>query len=336
MPNTYKLISSVTVGSGGASSIDFTDIPQTYTDLKIVTSTRAPGVDNQIRFNGVSANRSSRFLYSTGGGVSGSQDNADIQLQGSSATSYSANTFGMHEIYISNYASSQNKPVSITSCAENNNVTGFTFLGTGLWQNSAAITSISIYNSSGNYVQHSTAYLYGVSNVNVGTVTTSPYATGGTVTSNGQYYIHTFTSDGTFTPNQTLSCEYLVIAGGGAGGNSVFGQANSGGGGAGGYRTGILSVTSGAKTVTVGAGGASGSNANGSNSVFDSITATGGGRGGAAGSKTGQSGGSGGGGADVSSGGAGTGGQGNNGGAGVGTSGGYPCWWWWWCWFWWR
>ena len=40
MANTFKKIQTVTVGSGGAASIDFTSIPQTYTDLKIVLSAR--------------------------------------------------------------------------------------------------------------------------------------------------------------------------------------------------------------------------------------------------------------------------------------------------------
>ena len=84
-----------------------------------------------------------------------------------------------------------------------------------------------------------------------------------------------------------LPVEYLVIAGGGAGG-SGYGA----GGGAGGYRCSVagessgggasaesaLSLVAGTYTVTVGAGGSS---ANGSNSVFSTITSIGGGAGGA-------------------------------------------------------
>jgi len=122
----------------------------------------------------------------------------------------------------------------------------------------------------------------------------------------------------------TASVEYLVVAGGGGGGGW-----NGGGGGAGGYRTASgYAVSSGTSyTVTVGAGGAGGNTGgsvgtNGSNSVFDTITSTGGGGGGghtsSPGPGTGSSGGSGGGGADRTgnSGGAGTSGQGNAGGTG--------------------
>jgi hypothetical protein len=70
-------------------------------------------------------------------------------------------------------------------------------------------------------------------------VTGNPFlvATGGTITTDGNFKIHTFTGDGTFTVSSAAICaannniDYLVIAGGG-GGSGGF----SGGGGAGGYR----------------------------------------------------------------------------------------------------
>jgi hypothetical protein len=118
----------------------------------------------------------------------------------------------------------------------------------------------------------------------------------------------------------TPTIEYLVVAGGGGGGALA-----GGGGGAGGFRTASgYSVTRGATyTVTVGAGGTAGrsdgaSGGNGSNSVFDTITSTGGGGGKHGG--VGVAGGSGGGaGYGTGAGGAGTAGQGNNGGSTSGT-----------------
>ena len=155
-------------------------------------------------------------------------------------------------------------------------------------------------------------------------------ATGGTITTSGNYTIHTFNSSGTFTPTISGSVEYLVVGGGGGGGgNTQNGNQNSGGGGAGGYRTGLLSVSGQAYTITVGAGGAGGVTSStapivGGNSTFSSITSLGGGRGGwVNGAAT--AGGSGGGGAAGNvTGGAGTSGQGNAGGtsANHGASGG--------------
>lgn len=128
--------------------------------------------------------------------------------------------------------------------------------------------------------------------------------------------IISFTGVGTTTwtaPAGITSVNYLVVAGGGSG--------YIAGGGAGGMLTGTLSVTPGtAYTVTVGAGGLSAA-ANGSNSVFASITSIGGG--GAPPGGAGNTGGSGGGGSYGSAaGGSGTAGQGNNGGNGNTNSGG--------------
>jgi hypothetical protein len=141
--------------------------------------------------------------------------------------------------------------------------------------------------------------------------------TGGTITYSGGKTIHTFNASGTLTCSSGGDIEYLVVAGGGGGGAYYLG----GGGGAGGVRTGTLTITSGAKTVTVGGGGNGGSGtgdgfvgANGSNSVFDSITSLGGGGGGAYNGKAAGNGGSGGGAGYGGAIGTGTAGQGYNGG----------------------
>jgi hypothetical protein len=161
-------------------------------------------------------------------------------------------------------------------------------------------------------------------------------ATGGTVTTDGDYKIHTFTSSDTFTVTQTSgvsannAVEYLVVAGGGGG----AGGWEAGGGGAGGYRSSVvgessgggasaeskLSLTAQAYTVTVGAAGAGGASgvagSDGGDSTFSTITSVGGG--GSAAYNTGlngRSGGSGGGVAsDYRTAGAGTAGQGYAGG----------------------
>lgn len=155
-------------------------------------------------------------------------------------------------------------------------------------------------------------------------------ATGGTITTVGNFKVHTFTSSGTF---QVISgsgtVASLVVAGGGGGGGES--TASGGGGGGGGfiYTTPGATYTTGSYTVTVGAGGTSPGSAsgnNGGNSVFDVITATGGG--GGAGSSSavavnGSSGGSGGGGngrGGGGTGGTGTGAQGNAGGTGSSPS----------------
>lgn len=153
-------------------------------------------------------------------------------------------------------------------------------------------------------------------------------ATGGTITANGAYFVHTFTASGTFTPAQTMDVEYLVVAGGGGGGR---GNANlgGGGGGAGGVRTNVGSPTqvSGAQPITVGGGGAGAAvqgarGTSGTDSSGFGVTATGGGGGGSTGNDgvgPGANGGSGGGGSSrtgFTAAGTGAVGQGSNGGAG--------------------
>ena len=115
-----------------------------------------------------------------------------------------------------------------------------------------------------------------------------PYvaATGGTITTSGDFKIHTFTGDGTFTvtaagnSSGSNTVDYLVVAAGGGGYDGV-----GVGGGAGGYResfpnpaTGGLSVSAQAYPIQVGSGGAA--NTNGEPSIFSSITSAGGGAGG--------------------------------------------------------
>jgi hypothetical protein len=170
-------------------------------------------------------------------------------------------------------------------------------------------------------------------------------ATGGTVTTDGDFKVHAFTGDGNFVVSAvgnsagSNKVDYLVVAGGGGGGAD-----RAGGGGAGGFRTGQvpgctgLPVSTTTFPITVGGGGAAGTYPNatpgcaGSNSVFSTITSAGGGTGAksACAGGNGGSGGGGGGGPPSAPGSAGGSGntpsvsppQGNNG--GTGSSGNSP------------
>jgi hypothetical protein len=319
-----ELITSVTVGSGGAASVTLPatgTIPQTYTDLKIVMSVRGDQAAHYascfISFNGSSTGFVHKFVYGEGATAAGFGGNTN-QIADQNGNTATANTFSNAEIYIPNYTSSNAKSFSVDGVTENNATTAFAELG-ALVGPSAAITSITISpNSTKKWLEHSTFYLYGISNV-----TSTTKATGGIVSSDGTYNYHMFPFSGTFTPTTALTADYLVIAGGGGG--------HVGGGGAGGYRTSIggspLSLTATSYSVTVGAGGAP-QGGSGNNSIFSTITSTGGGAG--AGGVPVYNGGSGGGGSnDATNYGTGNAGgytpsEGNNGGSRVSstTSGG--------------
>jgi len=167
MPATYTLISSTTVGSGGASSIDFTSIPATYTDLVIKLSARlASGVDCNfgISFNSSTANFSYRLIQGNGAAASSSNGTSAITglIVGTAGTS---STFSSTDIYIPNYAGSTNKPFSTYAVTENNGTTAYIQNWANLWSNTSAITAISFNTSgNGNFGQYTTAYLYGISN----------------------------------------------------------------------------------------------------------------------------------------------------------------------------
>lgn len=164
---TMTLVSTVTVGAGGASSIDFTSIPQTGTDLLLVVSPRSQvtGTVLTLKFNGSSTGYSDRRLFGYGSGVgSGSNYASGTEMVSGYAASSgeTANTFGNNAIYIPNYSSSStNKSVSSDGAYENNATSNFMSITAGLWSNTSAITSINLYiYGGGTFAQYSTASLY--------------------------------------------------------------------------------------------------------------------------------------------------------------------------------
>ena len=173
MAVTHKLIETITVGSGGAASIDFTSIPTTYTDLSIWISGRtnqATTISNLLlQFNGdTSANYNSINLY--GNGSIAQYDNAfsSAYIYGGPVLSGSVSTssiFGNCVVYIPNYTISASKSLNIDGVTEDNETTRYTAFAAGIWSGTAAITSIKIFTGgSANLVQYSSASLYGINN----------------------------------------------------------------------------------------------------------------------------------------------------------------------------
>lgn len=167
MALTYIPIATTTVGSGGATDIQFTSIPSTYTDLVILLSLRSARVDTddtiRIDFNSfASTSLSSRRLEGNGASASSTTDASNISFRTLAANQF-ASTFGNTIIYIPNYADSNNKRVSIDNVTENNATTAWASLSGGIWSSSSAITAIKIFSAnSANFAQYSTATLYGI------------------------------------------------------------------------------------------------------------------------------------------------------------------------------
>ena len=176
MANTFTKIATVTVGSGGATSIDFSSIGSTYTDICILMSLRsahsATDDDWYMRINGVSTGGTyiNRRLYGNGstaasasrtGGTSGAQ----IYGGWDNSAGGTASTFSNISIYIPNYASTSTyKSISIDGVQEANATTAYAYLNAALFQSNNAINQVTITSWNSTWAQYTTATLYGIKN----------------------------------------------------------------------------------------------------------------------------------------------------------------------------
>lgn len=319
---TTKHIQTIRLTQDGQA--DFSGIPQNYDDLMLVVSARRSSTGRQIafRFNSDSgANYSELLLYANGSSTFvSSTSRTSIFVEAFPESTYTANVFSSHNIYISDYKSTGLKTIGIEGVSENNAVEAWQLKEAATYSSASAITSINVVTD---MAAGSILSLYGVQRL-----AQAPKATGGIIGYESGYFYHAFTASGTFIPNESLNIEYLVVAGGGGGG-SRFG----GGGGAGGYIQGSTSVTQQSYPILVGGAGTGGSDSggvgnngadfggDGSNSSAFSQTAIGGGGGAPGDDFDGRAGGSGGGSAGrfAATGGSGTVGQGNDGGSASGS-----------------
>jgi hypothetical protein len=166
MANTFIAIQTVTVGSGGAATIDFTAIPATYTDLLLVSSIRTSRAAYHealnMSFNGLTTNRTNRRIYADGSSAASTSGSTMYGSQASGATA-TASTFGNSSVYIPNYTSANYKSSSEDQVSENNATNAFAALNANLWSSTAVITQITLTPENGGTIQqYSTATLYGI------------------------------------------------------------------------------------------------------------------------------------------------------------------------------
>jgi len=165
------LIAHTEVGSGGAANIEFTSIPGTYDDLWLQLSIRLTTAGTYVSTVAVQVNSTTTGYSNTtlkGYGTTSASDRDTNQSYWRTiqpAATATASTFGSFDIYIPAYKNTSNFKQLVTNyTAENNDSSNYQLGGiAGLWRNTAAITSIKIYEqSSNNLAQYSTATLYGV------------------------------------------------------------------------------------------------------------------------------------------------------------------------------
>lgn len=165
------LIAHTEVGSGGVSSITFSSIPSSYSDLLLLVSCRATNSDwennLQLKFNNDSSSLySDTYLQAAGSSASSSRDsNQTYDLVNTTGNTATANTFGNASIYIPNYANTSNHKSYIVDTVTSNNSTADWRIQSraGLYRSTSAISRIDFNVFASRVIaQYSTFTLYGI------------------------------------------------------------------------------------------------------------------------------------------------------------------------------
>jgi len=146
------------------ATITFSSIPQTFTDLYLVVSARSnfSGVvaDVRIQLNNATSNFSIKRLFGDGSGRASDAPSLDMVI--SNANTSTSSTFSNISAYIPNYASSNTKSISADFVTENNATTAYQGISSILWNQTTAVSSIVLDYNAGDFVQFSSATLYGI------------------------------------------------------------------------------------------------------------------------------------------------------------------------------
>lgn len=162
MPVTYETIASTTLSSA-SSTITFSSIPATFTDLRLVFVSTASSGNPIVRLNADSgSNYSTTLLLGDGAnpGTSRSANRTDLGI--SQGNVYSSNTIPTLTTFdFFSYAGSTLKTVLINQNQAFND-DGRTVQRVSLWRSTSAITSIDFSRDSGTYGIGTIATLYGI------------------------------------------------------------------------------------------------------------------------------------------------------------------------------
>ena len=169
----FESIATVTVGSGGASSIQFTSIPATFAHLQVrgIARTARTGATPKreavyIQFNGdTGSNYAYHNLLGTGAAAqAGAAASTDKPFSyDAAADDNAAGLFGAMIIDILDYADTSKNTVARRFGGADLNGSGNVGVGSALWVDTDAVTSISLHGYNGNnFVQYTTCALFGV------------------------------------------------------------------------------------------------------------------------------------------------------------------------------
>ena len=162
--SSYESIQTVTVGSGGQSSISFSSIPSTYKHLQIraVETYSGTGFNPKVNFNSdTGANYSWHYLL--GNGTAASASGASSQTFMYLNSNVASPIMTPHIIDILDYANgNKNKTMRVLDGFDTNGSGsgGYVVQWSGAWYNTSAITTVTI--SGGTFGQYSSFALYGI------------------------------------------------------------------------------------------------------------------------------------------------------------------------------
>jgi len=160
LTGAYDALATVTVGSGGASSITFSGIPSTYTHLQIRGfAHNTSGTDAYIQLNG--SNTTYRHqLYGDGSSATGSANSGTGYII---LTPSSGSPFGTSITDILDYTSTNKVKTIRTFSGYDLNGSGIVGIGSAInASDTSAVTSITIVSAGTNFAASSTFSLYGV------------------------------------------------------------------------------------------------------------------------------------------------------------------------------
>ena len=161
MAATYEPIATTTLGSAN-STITFSTIPATYTDLRLVLvfTTSISGANVFFRFNGdTGSNYSYTSIAGSGSTATSSRNTGANRIQTDTNSSTTIPHFETVDVF--SYAGSTNKTALMTA-QEDDNGSGYVTSAVGLWRNTAAITSMTAFCNGANFSIGTTATLYGI------------------------------------------------------------------------------------------------------------------------------------------------------------------------------
>ncbi len=161
LAGNYDALSTVTVPSGGLSSITFAGIPQTgYSHLQLrITGTATTNADGLVYFNSDTTNANYRRHYLQGNGSSAGSG-TDASLPAFDTANLTTGQYGVWIVDILDYTNTNKNTTVRTAFGYDANGSGYVGITSILWSNTAAINALSIQSRTWN--QYSSFALYGV------------------------------------------------------------------------------------------------------------------------------------------------------------------------------